>query len=160
MNGVWFLSSPIGKIGIAENGGLITRVFFGEDIPSGFVLRETEQIKKAAFQLTQYFEKKLKVFDFPLRLTGTDFQYKVLNAVNDIPYGETRSYSDIAQAAGNIKAVRAVGMANNKNPLVIIIPCHRVIGKSGALTGYAAGLAAKRYLLELEGANNERWKYN
>ena len=95
---------------------------------------------------------KRKVFDLPLSLKGTDFQKQVWQALRDIPYGETRSYKQIAVAIGNPKAVRAVGMANNRNPLLIVVPCHRVIGTDGKMVGYAAGVDKKEFLLRLEGS--------
>ncbi len=104
-------------------------------------------------QLLEYLSGKRKSFDFKYRLYGTDFQKKVWNALCDIPYGETRSYKDIAIAIGNPKASRAIGMANNKNPITIAVPCHRVIGSSGKLVGYAGGLDMKTRLLEMEKNN-------
>ncbi len=104
-------------------------------------------------QLLQYFKGERKIFDVNYKLTGTDFQIKVWNALNTIPYGETRSYKDIATQVGNSKACRAVGLANNKNPITIIVPCHRVIGSNKKLVGYAGGLEMKTKLLELENNN-------
>lgn len=105
---------------------------------------------RALRELESYFAGKLKKFALPLDLRGTPFQKAVWEALLKIPYGETRSYSDIAQAIGNPAAVRAVGLANGANPVSIIVPCHRVIGKSGGLVGYGGGLERKRALLELE----------
>ncbi len=102
-------------------------------------------------QINEYFEKKRKVFDIPLILEGTEFQKKCWNALLTIPYGKTISYMEQAEMVGNPKAVRACANANRLNPIAIIIPCHRVIGKDGSLTGYAAGISKKRFLLELEG---------
>ena len=101
-------------------------------------------------QMGEYFEGKRKAFDLPLRPEGTDFQKKVWNALLEIPFGETRSYQDIANAVGSPKACRAVGMANHQNPIIIVIPCHRVIGKNGKLVGYGGGLSMKEKLLLLE----------
>lgn len=101
-------------------------------------------------QMREYFEGKRKEFDLPLRPEGTVFQKKVWNALLEIPFGETRSYQDIANAVGSPKACRAVGMANHQNPIIIVIPCHRVIGKSGKLVGYGGGLSMKEKLLLLE----------
>ena len=101
-------------------------------------------------QLTEYFGGRRQSFDFPYRLQGTEFQKKVWTALCNIPYGETRTYKEIAQAVGNPQASRAVGMANNKNPISIAVPCHRVIGSNGKLVGYAGGLDVKKALLELE----------
>ena len=111
---------------------------------------ETPLIKKAYRQISEYLIGERKSFDLPFKLTGTDFQNRVWKALCDIPYGETRSYKQIAEAIGNPKAVRAVGMANNRNPLLVLIPCHRVIGCNGQLVGYAAGLEKKQFLLDLE----------
>ena len=111
---------------------------------------ETPLIQEAYRQLTEYLIGVRKCFDLPLNPRGTEFQQQVWKALCDIPYGETRSYKQIAEAIGNPKAVRAVGMANNRNPLLIVIPCHRVIGANGKLVGYAAGIEMKEYLLKLE----------
>jgi methylated-DNA-[protein]-cysteine S-methyltransferase len=152
MKSVFFYDYPIGMVGIAEEDGAIARVFFSgkkKNLP-GFSTAETPLIKKAAAQLAEYFNGKRRSFDLPLALHGTDFQRSVWKALQTIPAGETRSYKDIAALIGNPKAVRAVGMANNRNPIVIIVPCHRVIGSDGSLTGYGGGLPAKQYLLNLE----------
>ena len=114
------------------------------------IVQETPLIKEAYRQLNEYLQGNRKTFDLPLRMKGTDFQVNVWKALCDIPYGETRSYKQIAEAIGNPKAVRAVGMANNKNPLLVVVPCHRVIGANGKLVGYAAGIEKKEFLLKLE----------
>jgi methylated-DNA-[protein]-cysteine S-methyltransferase len=101
-------------------------------------------------QLRAYFRGELKEFDLPLSLEGTEFQLRVWNALRTIPYGETISYAQLAERIGNPKAVRAVGLANGNNPIPIIIPCHRVIGSDGSLTGFGGGLSTKKLLLELE----------
>ena len=103
-------------------------------------------------QLHGYFSGTLKRFETPISLSGTEFQQSVYRQLINIPYGETRSYSDIAEAIGNKKAVRAVGNANSKNPIAIVVPCHRVIGRDGSLTGFAGGIEAKKILLRLENA--------
>jgi methylated-DNA-[protein]-cysteine S-methyltransferase len=139
------------KLGIAEEDGSICRIFFVTvKAPSCFVERETPLIKKAAGQIREYFEGKRKKFDLPLAPHGTEFQVKVWKALQKIPYGKTISYGELAVIVGNPKACRAVGMANNRNPIPVIIPCHRVIGKDGNLTGYAGGLELKKLLLEIE----------
>jgi methylated-DNA-[protein]-cysteine S-methyltransferase len=115
------------------------------------VLRETER------QLTEYFAGHRKVFSLPLDLAGTPFQHRVWSALLSIPFGETRSYREIARHVGNAGAVRAVGAANGKNPVSIVAPCHRVIGADGTLTGFAGGLRAKAHLLALEGVDVERF---
>lgn len=151
MKSVFVYDSPIGPISIAEENGAICQLFFGVDnLSAEYENTETPLISEAARQLTEFFTGDRKGFDLPLALIGTDFQKSVWQALLTIPYGETRSYQDIAILIGNPKASRAVGLANNKNPISIIVPCHRVIGKDGSLTGYGGGLAAKKYLLELE----------
>ena len=104
-------------------------------------------------ELDEYFQGKRKTFDIPLRTHGTAFQEKVWAALRAIPYGEVRSYKEVAEAIGHPKAYRAVGMANNANPIFIIVPCHRVIGSDGSLTGYGGGLPMKKALLSLEKGN-------
>jgi methylated-DNA-[protein]-cysteine S-methyltransferase len=153
MKRYWEYEYPIGKIGIAETDGAVTGVFFADlDKYSlqGFEQYESGFIQKAANQLDEYFAKKRKEFDLPLYFEGTAFQKRVWAALLTIPYGETRSYGEIAIQIGNPKAPRAVGMANNRNPIAIVCPCHRVIGSDGSLVGYAAGLNNKEFLLNLE----------
>jgi methylated-DNA-[protein]-cysteine S-methyltransferase len=136
---------------IAEENGAVCFVSFrAEKIPEDFEKSETSLIKKAAKQFVEYFNKDRQDFDLPLVLHGTDFQVKVWKALQKIPYGETRSYGELAAMIGNPKACRAVGMANNRNPIAIIFPCHRVIGHDGSLTGYGGGLKLKQKLLDLE----------
>lgn len=105
-------------------------------------------------EITEYLEGNRKDFSFPYFLKGTEFQKKVWNELCRIPYGETRSYKDIAVAIGNPKAVRAVGMANNRNPMMLAVPCHRVVGSNGKMVGYAGGISMKEYLLALEKRNS------
>lgn len=147
-------NSKIGKLYIEEKNNKIIRLSFfkiqGEE-------KETELIKETCNQLSEYFEGTRKYFNLPINPQGTIFQKKVWKELTKIPYGQTRSYKDIAHAIGNPKAYRAVGMANNKNPITIIIPCHRVIGKNGKLTGYAGGLDLKRFLLTLENKNTTQF---
>jgi len=151
MSSVWFYDSPIGPIGIAEERGAISHVVFRRDEAiAGFEITQTPLTQKAAIQLAEYFDGKRTEFDLPLSLHGTDFQVSVWKALQTIPFGETRSYNDVAVMIGNPKACRAVGMANNRNPISIIVPCHRVIGQNGSLVGYGGGLPAKQYLLDLE----------
>jgi len=151
----WRYEYPVGSLGIAENNGRVTHVFFTDKdaggAPKGYEPCETPGIKEADKQLTEYFAGKRKDFDLPLEPSGTEFQKKVWAALRKIPYGETESYGGIAAGIGNPLASRAVGMANNRNPIVIIYPCHRVIGADGSLTGYGGGLKNKALLLELEG---------
>ena len=154
MKSVFFYKYPVGMIGIAEDSGAVSGILIrGDKAPQDFITAETPLIKKAAAQLDEYFDGRRKTFALPLALRGTDFQLAVWNALQTIPFGETRSYRDIAVMVGNPKACRAVGMANNRNPIAIIVPCHRVIGQDGSLTGYGGGIAMKQYLLELENAD-------
>lgn len=112
---------------------------------------------EACCQLNAYFDGQLQEFDLPLTPKGTVFQNQVWQALQQVKYGETASYLDIAKAIGNPKAVRAVGMANGRNPIAIVVPCHRIIGSNKTLTGYAGGLPRKQYLLNLEGAQGVLW---
>lgn len=130
---------------IEEDENLI-EVGFGDRTETS----STPLLKEAIRQMDAYFRHALIEFDLPVRTVGTEFQMKVWQALQTIPYGETCSYRDIARIIGNIKAVRAVGGANNKNPVAIIIPCHRVIGKNGKLVGYGGGLDKKAWLLAFE----------
>lgn len=144
--------TPFGSVTITANENAVTGMNFGE-AKTGEE-KETQLIKKTCLQLLEYFEGRRKEFDLSLKPHGTAFQIKVWNALCAIPYGETRSYKDIAAAVGNEKACRAVGMANNKNPIAIIIPCHRVIGADGSLVGYGGGLDIKERLITLERSNS------
>lgn len=150
MNNVFFYQTDIGKIGIADNGTSITNLYFGEAIPPNAVLGETELIKEASTQLYDYLSGKRKVFELPMNMEGTSFQHMVWDALKAIPYGETRSYKEIAESIGRPTAARAVGMANNKNRIPVFVPCHRVIGANGKLIGYAGGLDIKIKLLNIE----------
>ncbi len=145
----FYEDTPVGRLCIGEENGCITRVTWSK-IPAEAMQEETEIIHRCKEQLDEYFAGKRTVFDLPLIPKGTPFQQRVWQALTEIPFGETRTYGEIAVAVGNPKAIRAVGMANNKNPIAILIPCHRVIGKNGKLVGYASGLENKRFLLDLE----------
>ncbi|AFJ59140.1 methylated-DNA--[protein]-cysteine S-methyltransferase [Pseudomonas fluorescens] len=150
------MPSPVGELTLVARDGKLSailweveranRVRLGELIEANDspVLRETER------QLKEYFAGTRNQFELELDFAGTDFQKQVWQALLTIPFGETRSYSQIAEQIGNPKAVRAVGAANGRNPISIIAPCHRVVGASGGLTGFAGGLEAKQYLLTLE----------
>lgn len=146
-----FCKTPVGLIRIEENHFGITSLRFvdnkTETTLSGGNGVYLEDVRS---QISEYFAKKRKTFDIPLSITGSEFQKKVWSALRNIPYGETRSYQQVAEAVGSRDAARAVGMANNRNPVLIIIPCHRVVGKSGKLAGYAGGIDRKQYLLEME----------
>lgn len=135
---------------IAEEDGAITDICFQMGELDGARVEQTSLIREAAAQLAAYFSGGRAAFDLPIAPKGTEFQQKTWNALLEIPYGETRSYGEIARRIGNPKASRAVGGANNRNPIAIVIPCHRVIGANGALVGYAGGLGVKESLLALE----------
>ncbi len=157
INGFYY-ETKIGEITIFENGKDITHLHFGKFVFEDANITETPLLKKASNQLQEYFSGKRKLFDLPLSPQGTEFQQRVWNALQEIPYGKTCSYKDIAKNIGNIKACRAVGMANNKNPLPIFIPCHRVVGANGKLVGYGGGLDIKEKLLEIEKLASEMIK--
>lgn len=137
---------------LAEESGRVTHVCFHEELPGAWTREETPVLRQTREELAEYFAGTRRAFTVPLAPCGTAFQRKVWAALQDIPYGETRSYKQIAEAVGQPKAFRAVGMANNRNPIAILIPCHRVIGSNGALVGYGGGLDIKTRLLRLEGA--------
>ena len=149
MEKIFFYDTPVGKLCIGEEDDSITRVTWSK-VPQEYIQEETELILNCKIQLEEYFAGNRKQFDLPLAPKGTDFQKRVWKALTDIPYGETRTYGKIAAAVGNPKAARAVGMANNKNPIGIIVPCHRVVGADGKLVGYAGGMEKKEWLLNLE----------
>ncbi|KGK91884.1 6-O-methylguanine DNA methyltransferase [Desulfosporosinus sp. HMP52] len=144
----WLGIEPIAK----EEESL--RAWASRRFPKGFLIRKREPNAVVFRQLSEYFSGQRQEFTIPLHQIGTPFQLQVWEELLRIPYGETRSYGDIAAKVGNPKGSRAVGMANNQNPLGIVVPCHRVIGKNGSLTGYAGGLNVKAKLLELEGATD------
>jgi len=153
MRSLFYYNTPIGRIGAAEEDGAVTGLFFeNEAAPENTQVKETALLKEVKKQLDEYFDKKRTVFDVPLNPKGTDFQKRDWQELLKIPYGETRSYGEIAKALGIPKGARAVGLANNKNPISIIIPCHRVIGSDGKLVGYGGGLPVKEALLRLEGS--------
>lgn len=151
-----YMPSPVGQLTLVARDGKLTAILWEKERPNRVrlgtlqeasnspVLLETER------QLKEYFAGARNRFELELDFAGTDFQKKVWQALLTIPFGETRSYSQIATQIGNPKAVRAVGAANGRNPISIVAPCHRVIGASGGLTGFAGGLEAKQYLLALE----------
>ena len=148
---IYFYESRFGRIGIVENDGKITNVYITNDeLPKDIELGETPLLKEAVKQLESYFAGELEEFSLPLEPSGTVFMKQVWDALCEIPYGKTASYGEIAERVGRPKAARAVGLANNRNPIPIIIPCHRVIGADGSLTGYAGGLDMKKKLLDLE----------
>lgn len=145
-------NADIGRLMLGEEDGAITDLHFekSDDLPKEPLFMETPPLLEAARQLSEYFSGRRRKFELPLAPEGTDFQRRCWRALLDIPYGETASYGDVARAIGSPKAVRAVGGANHANPIAIIIPCHRVIGSNGSLTGFGGGLDVKSYLLALE----------
>ena len=151
MKYIFFYDTKIGTICLAQEDEYITNLYFKDewDLEESEV-RETPLIKEAKKQLDEYLVGNRKEFDLPLKAKGTEFQQEVWKALQEIPYGETRYYGEIAEKIGNPKASRAVGLANNRNPISIFIPCHRVIGKNGKLVGYGGGLDIKEHLLNLE----------
>ena len=154
-----YLDTPIGELLLAGDIDALSLVGF----PEGAMRREPEPdwiynekpFAEAIRQLNEYFAGERQDFDLPLRLDGTEFQLLVLQELRRIPYGETASYRDVAERIGRPKAMRAVGAANGRNPIPIIVPCHRVIGSSGDLTGFGGGLDTKEALLRLESENAE-----
>ena len=141
--------TPMGRITLASDGASLVRLVFGAAELEGECL-PTALTNEAANQVQEYLAGKRTTFDLPLDPAGTAFQKQVWEALKTIPYGETRSYQQVASMIGKPNAMRAVGGANNKNPLPLLIPCHRVIGSNGDLVGYAAGIGIKRFLLDLE----------
>lgn len=146
------LDSPIGMLGLVARNGFIVKIVFG-----GVEKTDIQEpvLDAAELQLKEYFAGARREFELPICPEGTPFQQKVWRALTEIPYGETRAYSEIAAAVGSPRAARAVGMANHVNPIPVVIPCHRVVGKGGSLTGYAGGLDMKTALLELERKNSQ-----
>ena len=149
-----YLETPIGELLLAGDNDGLSMIGF----PKGSMRREPEpdwifnekQLTEARRQLREYFAGDRREFDLPVRLSGTEFQVSVLQALQQIPYGETVSYGEIARRIGRPRAVRAVGAANGRNPVPIVVPCHRVIGSTGDLTGFGGGLDTKEALLRLE----------
>ena len=159
------MSTPIGPLLLAGGGTALSVIRFSTGGkargPEPGWTRDDDAFPRAARQLREYFDGTRRTFDLALAPTGTAFQREVLDALATIPYGETRSYADIARQIGRPRAVRAVGAANGRNPLPIVIPCHRVIGSDRSLTGFGGGLEIKQYLLDLEarvhGAEGGGW---
>jgi len=147
-----YYQTKIGVLEIKEENGAITEIGLVKEIKKG---EENSLLKQAFIEISEYLDGKRKNFTFNTNPKGTSFQKQVWNALLTIPYGTTCSYKDIAIKINNPKAYRAVGLANNKNPIMIVIPCHRVIGSNGKLVGYAGGLNIKEQLLKLERDNYE-----
>lgn len=146
-----FYDSPLGTLKIISQDDAIIQIMFVDENKS-VIASSNKLLQECVTQLDEYFNKNRKSFDIAFKLNGTVFQQQVWNEVAKIPYGETTSYLDIARKIGNVMAVRAVGKANGANPLPIIIPCHRIVGISGKLVGYAGGLWRKKWLLKHEHA--------
>ena len=144
-----FVETPIGEILVAGDADAIYEIHFRVEPHDDWTLNDSA-LKYATVQLRSYFAGKRRDFDFPLAMHGTDFQLSVWNALRNIPYGETTTYGTLAGIIGRPDAVRAVGAANGANPIPIVVPCHRVIGSNGALTGFGGGLPVKRWLLDHE----------
>ncbi len=151
-----YIDSPLGPLLLAGAGETLHRVGFpegkGRIEPAADWVLDARAFGRAEKQFREYFAGKRRRFELPLSPSGTPFQQTVLDALQRIPFGQTRSYAELAADVGRPNAVRAVGAANGRNPLPIVIPCHRVIGADGSLTGFGGGLHAKRFLLTLEGA--------
>jgi methylated-DNA-[protein]-cysteine S-methyltransferase len=150
------IESPVGQLIIIANESNLVEIKFGykkdEEIPVNFVKKDIHPIlRNTEIQLDEYFQGQRKKFELLLFMSGTEFQQKVWKQLQSIPFGETISYQKLAERVGDKKKARAVGNANGKNPIPIIVPCHRVIAKDGSLGGFGGGLPIKRYLLELEG---------
>lgn len=151
--------TPIGRLCLEEKGGALTRMDYAGDAGSSDEREErTPLLAEACRQLEAYFSGRLRVFDLPLRFQGTDFQKAVWRQLCAVPFGEVRSYGGIARLLGKPGAARAVGMACHVNRILIVVPCHRIVGADGSLTGYGPGLDIKRFLLRLEGSLDGREK--
>jgi len=144
--------SPLGPLTLVERDGAVAGLYMTEHrhMPAVEGSRDDTVLPGLQEQLTAYFARDLKEFDVPLSVAGTPFQLRVWAALTEIHYGDTWSYAELAEHLGSPKAVRAVGLANGKNPVSIVVPCHRVVGKDGSLTGYGGGLERKQRLLDLE----------
>jgi methylated-DNA-[protein]-cysteine S-methyltransferase len=154
MKGIGFYASPLGDLAISSQEDKITGVSFLTAERSGEL--PTPVIEQCISEIDEYFFRGRKFFSVELQFSGTDFQNKVWNQLLTIPYGRTISYLELAMRVGDINSIRAVGLANGQNPIAILVPCHRVIGKNGDLVGYAGGLDKKIWLLQHEGAFSEQ----
>jgi methylated-DNA-[protein]-cysteine S-methyltransferase len=157
------IQTPVGELSLVASDASLLAVLWEADDPQRVPLsgecseKPSPILKETERQLMEYFAGERHIFDLPIRFNGTDFQNSVWKALQTIPYGCTASYGGIAQSIGSPKASRAVGAANGKNPLSIIVPCHRVVGSDGSLTGFAGGLKIKERLLELEN-KTKKWR--
>jgi methylated-DNA-[protein]-cysteine S-methyltransferase len=144
-------NSPVGPLTLVSDGECLVGLHFEGWSPPVSALRESDPVlATTARQLDAYFAGRLRTFDLPLAPAGTPFQQRVWSALCGIPFGETRSYAQLAKAIGKPSAMRAVGAANGRNPIAIVVPCHRVIGADGSLTGFGGGIERKKFLLSLE----------
>ena len=148
-----YYNSPIGIVEIVSDENNIIELSFVENAKENNLQAGPQILKSALQQIEEYFQGKRSVFDLKLKAEGTEFQQRVWNCLVEVPYGNTACYGEIAAAVGNSKASRAVGGANNKNKIAIIVPCHRIVGADGSLTGYAGGLWRKEWLLKHEKDN-------
>ena len=165
MERMLFIETPVGKLGITASDEAVTRIFFSREYSNRRRPRNAPEtctpetagplLLQAAAELAEYFAGTRREFTLPLAPAGTPFQQAVWEALRTIPYGETRTYGQIAAQIGRPTACRAVGMANNRNPIAIVVPCHRVVGSTGALVDYAGGLGVKTHLLNLEKAHED-----
>ena len=147
-------ATPLGRITLQSDEAGITRLAFGADVLEGTRVSNTV-MNRCASQMQEYLAGKRQAFDVPLSIHGSDFQLSVWSEIAKIPYGEQATYSQIAERIGKPSAYRAVGSAANKNPLPILVPCHRVVGSNGALVGYAFGLKLKEFLINLERSHSQ-----
>lgn len=152
-----YFETPLGVVYVATNGTHITHMRFKgqryfEAVPKGWKKGDHKLFDEVKKQVLEYFAGRRKTFELPLAPQGTEFQKGVWGIVQNIPYGELKTYADVAKKTGNVKAVRAVGTAIGRNPLCVVVPCHRVVSSSGTLAGYAGGLKRKQHMLALEGS--------
>lgn len=152
----YLMESPLGMLTLVNTDGVLSGLYMPEHkhgpAPETFGERAYSGFEQAVRELREYFDRQRTRFTVPLVVEGTTFQKEVWKRLLDIPFGETRTYAQLAERLGNPKAVRAVGLANGRNPISIVVPCHRVVGSNRELTGYAGGIERKKFLLELEGA--------
>lgn len=154
MKFIYSYSTFLGNLFLVEENKNIVYIHTQKPMMDGCIYLETDLIQLAFYQLNDYFQGKRKTFDFPIHMNGTPFQVKVWKALQNIPYGETRSYQEIANIIGCHHGSRAVGSANHRNKLLIVVPCHRIVGSDGSLTGFALGISLKQQLLDLEKTNH------
>jgi methylated-DNA-[protein]-cysteine S-methyltransferase len=156
VNEHFLMESPLGTLTLVNTDGVLSGLYMPEHLRGPKVeslgRRVLSGFEPVRSELAEYFGLRRREFAFPIAPKGTPFQQRIWKMLRDIPYGETRTYGQLADALGNRAAIRAVGLANGRNPISIVIPCHRVLGSDGSLTGYAGGLDRKRLLLEMEGA--------